>query len=310
MRRRAAFLVSALAVWLAGAALGTAPAGPQALAYPILEVGKAHPAESLPTLTSSKPIFILVVGSGARPGDNVDRSLSDAIHVLGINPAKHQSTILDIPRDSWVSIPGHGQNKINAAMSLGGMPLLIKTVESITGIHINYYTLTTFEGFQAMIDDIGGLYVDVPTAMHDQYSKADFNPGYQRLNGHDALAFARDRHNFTSGDFRRTWNQGYEMISALTQFRKTFVKDPTVMFQWVGAGMRNIETDLSLEQLLNLAFTAYQINPKHVNNIALQGSTGTQQGQSVVFISSSNKKIYKDMKPDAIVKKNVKPPAA
>src|SRR5207249_4533240 len=109
------------------------------------------------------PIFILTIGSGARPGDSVVHSLSDAIHIVGINPAKHRATIMDIPRDSWVNIPGHGTNKINAAMVFGGPPLLINTLESITGIHIDYYTLTTFGGFETMINDIGGLYVDVPT---------------------------------------------------------------------------------------------------------------------------------------------------
>ncbi len=150
-RRRGVFAVIALAAWVAGSALGSigavAPASAQSAG---LVIGKAH-AGYAPSLTGNKPIVLLVVGSGARLGDDIQHSLADSIHVVSINPDKHKATIIGIPRDSWVDIPGHGTNKINASLVEGGPDLLIQTVESISGLKIDYYALTTFWGLDAVV---------------------------------------------------------------------------------------------------------------------------------------------------------------
>ena len=178
-RRRAVFAVVALAAWVAGSALGSigavAPASAQSAG---IVIGKAH-AGYAPSLTGNKPIVLLVVGSGARMGDDIQHSLADSIHVVSINPDKHKATIIGIPRDSWVDIPGHGTNKINASMVEGGPDLLIQTVESISGLKIDYYALTTFWGLTQLYDNLGGLTIDVPFPMQDSYSGADFEPGVQ-----------------------------------------------------------------------------------------------------------------------------------
>ncbi len=305
--RRYAVIAAALAAWIAGSTLGAvAPASaPRAAAEPLLTIGVAH-AGYTPSLTGTKPIFILVIGSGARPGEDVTHSLSDALHIIGINPAKHAATILDIPRDSWVEIPGRGMDKINAAMVYGGPGLTVQTVETLTGIKIDYYALTTFWGMTALIDGIGGLTIDVPFPMHDHYSGADFSPGVQRLNGRQVLAFTRDRHSIASGDFGRTEDQGRVILAALAQFRKEFTKDPSRLLLWLGSGLRNIQTNVPLPQLLALAFTAYGIKATNVQNITLPGGTGVAGSQSVVYLSSSDRAIYDDMRVDGLVSpKNV-----
>ena len=148
--------------------------------------------------------MLLVVGSGARLGDDVEHSLADSLHVLTINPDKHKATLIGIPRDSWVEIPGHGMSKINASLVEGGPDLLIQTVESISGLTIDYYALTTFWGMSQLYDNLGGLTIDVPFSMHDSYSGADFEPGVQTLDGKEVLAFSRDRHSLSGGDFARS----------------------------------------------------------------------------------------------------------
>ena len=306
--RRRAFLTAALIAWIAGATLGTAPVRHATAAEPLFKIGRAH-ADFHPELDGKEPIFILFLGSDAREGQSVARSRADAIQILGINPAKGRASILGFPRDSWVDIPGHGSQKINSSMVYGGPELVVQTVEALTGIGIDYYVLTSFEGFKAMVDDVGGLVIDVPVPMYDDYAKTHFDPGSHRLNGHDTLGFTRDRHSLPSGDFGRSENQGRVFVDALEQFQKEFGKDPSRLLTWVGAGMRNVETDISLQEVLDLAFTAASVSPKKIQNMVVPGSTGMQGTQSVVYISSAASAIYDDMGDDAMVaKRNVPPP--
>ena len=175
-RRRAVLAVAALVAWVAGSALGAIGSVAPASAQAGLLIGKAH-AGYAPSLTGDKPIVLLVVGSGARLGDDIEHSLADSIHVVSINPDKHKATIIGIPRDSWVEIPGHGTTKINASLVEGGPDLLIQTVESISGLKIDYYALTTFWGLTQLYDNLGGLTIDVPFPMQDSYSGAELRAG-------------------------------------------------------------------------------------------------------------------------------------
>lgn len=310
MRRRGLFVVAALLAWIAGAGLGSstgAGTDQPASAAPLLQVGKLK-AGFTPSIESDKPIFILALGSDARVEDGtpVEEGLGDSIHIIGVNTAKQRASILGFPRDSWVNIPGHGSGKINEALFSGGPELMAKTLTGITGIELDYYVLTSFDGVKAAIDDLGGLVVDVPFTMKDSYSKSDFEPGVQRLKGYDVLAFSRDRHSFSQGDFARSENQGRILIAALAQFRKEFAKDPSRLLDWVGAGERNALTDLSLSEAVAFASTATSFDPEGVQNMVATGTIGMEGAASVVFLNSSNKAVYDDMAKDAIVaKKNL-----
>ncbi|MEW6059637.1 MAG: LCP family protein [Actinomycetota bacterium] len=309
MRRRYALAALALVAWIAGSTLGVVtPADPkQASAAPLFQFGRAH-AEYLPTLSGTRPIFILFIGSGAREGEDVEHSLADSIHIVSLNPARHRAAILGIPRDTWVDIPGYGSGKINTAMVYGGPQLLVQTIESLTGVNLDYWALTTFWGFTKMIYNIGGLTVDVPFPMHDRYSYSDFDPGVQMLNGPDALAFARDRHSLPQGDFGRSENGGRLVVAALTQFRKEFSKDPSRMFTWIAAGIRNVQTDVPLDEVLSLAFTASTVNPKYVQNMVAPGLTGMAGDTSVVNLTADAQTIFQDLRNDGLVlKKNIPP---
>jgi LCP family protein required for cell wall assembly len=202
-----------------------------------------------------------------------------------------------------VPIPGYGSNKINSAMPRGGPELTIATVEDLTGITFDYYALTSFDGVRTAVNNVGGLELDVPFPMHDHYSHADLDPGKQHLNGRDVLAFARDRHSLSSGDFGRSENQGRVLIAALGQLRREFAKDPSRMFTYIGAGMRNVQTSMSLDEVIDLAFTALAVNPKHVVNVVVPGTTGSVGTMSVVMISSAANAIYADLAKDGILSK-------
>ncbi len=309
LRRRLAVVGLALVAWVAGTVLGTAPGSSRAQAYPLFQLQQAH-AGYVPTLDGSSPIFILFLGSDARPGEQITGQRADSIHLVAINPEKHKASILGFPRDSYVPIPGYGTQKINSAMVYGGPELAVQTVEQLMGIKIDYWALTWFDGFTAMINGIGGLSVDVPYPMADHYSHAYFDPGVQTLNGRDALAFARDRHSLPSGDFGRSENQGLLMTSALAQFRKEFSKDPSRLFTWVAAGLRTARTDVPLDQVMSLAFTSTTVNPKTVENMVLPGSTGMAGGESIVNLDQSVlQTISNDLKDDGLVAKKHVPPS-
>ena len=309
MRRRVVFVMASLTLWVAGTVAGSiGPAAAPASALPRLVIGKAH-AGYTPAIGGTKPIFILALGSDARPGTAIEDGLSDSIHIIAINPEKDKISILGLPRDSYVEIPGFGSNKINAAMPEGGPALTIKTVENLTGITFDYYVLTSFKGVETAVDDIGGVKIDVPFPMSNSLSGTSFSAGEQTFNGEEALAFARDRHSLLSGDFGRSEDQGRLLLAALAQLRQQYAKDPGVLFTYIGAGLRNVQTDLSTQEVLDFAFTALSINPTHVQNMVAPGSVGTSGSLSIVNLSPSNTTLYKDLADDGIVEKKNVPPS-
>jgi len=261
-------------------------------------------------LDGSKPIFILVIGSDARPDEEATSTRADSLHIVSLNLDKHKATIVGIPRDSYVNIPGYGTNKINASLFYGGPELVVKTVEALTGLRMDYWALTGFKTFEQMVNGVDGLIVDVPFAMNDSDSGAFFDPGVQRLSGDEALAFARNRHGLPSGDFGRSEDQGLLLISALHQMKKEFNKDPNNMLTWVASFMRRAATKLSLDDVLDLAFTGTTINPDKVVNVVITGGVGMVGSMSVVELNQSEvDTISNDLKDDGLLKPANIPPS-
>jgi LCP family protein required for cell wall assembly len=308
-RRRIA-LVGVLAIaWVAGSVLGAAPAPRPAAAAPLFQLEPAH-ASFVPVLDGSEPIFVLVIGSDARPGEDIAATRADSLHILAINPAKQKATIVGIPRDAYVEIPGQGSDKINAAMFYGGPELVVETVEQLTGITFDYWALTGFNTFAAMVNGVDGLVVDVPFAMDDSFSGASFEPGVQRLDGHQALAFARNRHGLQAGDFGRSENQGLLMVSALAQFKREFTKDPGRTLTWVSSFLQHAQTTVALDELMDLTFTGTAISPKRVVNAVFPGSVGMVGTTSVVNLDPEVvQAIARDLGNDGILKVANIPPS-
>ncbi len=177
-------------------------------------------------------------------------------------------------------------------------------------MHIDYWAITTFWGFKAMLDKIGGLTVNVPFRMYDpSYSGADLQAGVQRLDGAQALAMARDRHSLLAGDFGRQENGGRLILAALTQFQKEFNGDAGSLFDWIGAGMTQINTSLTVDDVMLLAYTATAQPVGKLQNIVLPGSSQTIGGLSAVALNTTAvTQIFNDVTPDGIMsKKNVPP---
>ena len=150
----------------------------------------------------SGPQTILILGSDKRNNQISGKyGNSDTTMLLRLDPDRHAITLLSIPRDLKVDIPGYGTDKINAAYSLGGPKLTLQTVKAVTGLQINHLVNVDFTGFARAVNAIGCVYVDVDRryyiAPNSGTSAINLQPGYQALCGFDALSFARYRHTDT-----------------------------------------------------------------------------------------------------------------
>jgi LCP family protein required for cell wall assembly len=255
-----------------------------------------------PGLPSNGPLFVLVIGSDARPGRSAVNARADSIHIVGVNPGLGRVSILGIPRDSWVSIPGSGTNKINAALALGGPELLVRTVEQVSGIHIDAFVLTGFVGFERLVDAVGGIDVKIPYPIDDSAAGAHFRAGPEHLNRSEALAFARARHDVPAGDFSRSFNQGRLIIAALATLRRQVANGrQAALLPWVLAGSRSLQTDLSLSQIFELLLAAPAFEPSRARNEVASGSGTTIGGLSVVVLGERARALFRDLRGDAVL---------
>jgi LCP family protein required for cell wall assembly len=241
--------------------------------------------------------FVLILGSDAR-GGNPTNARSDSIHVLAVDPKKRQGTIVGIPRDSYVDIPGHGRRKINEALNRGGPELAVRTVRNLTGMPITYYVLTAFEGMRALVSDIGGVDAYVPYDMNDVNSGAYFKQGWHRMNGEKALAFSRNRH-VPAGDFARQENQGRVMLDGLKKLRAETSRQSEVE-TWVKIALRHVRLDMSLQDAVRLAVITRVTAASSVKNYTAAGRTGSAGGASVVFLNEQALALFRDVAEDAI----------
>jgi LCP family protein required for cell wall assembly len=303
MTRRALIASALVLAWLAGSTIGSIADPPVAVARtPGVVIGRAHGGYT-PDPTGRRTITILAIGSDARPGQNPLASRADSIHVIFLHPRRQQAVVVGIPRDSFVSIPGLGTTKINAAMSSGGPARMVQTVERNFGARIDYWAVTSFWGIARMVETVGGLQVRIPFRMQDRFSGSNFHPGLKRLRGPEVLAFARDRKSVPGGDFGRQENGGRVFVAALVQFQKEFRRNPGRLLTWIVAGVRNMETDLPVGELVDLAFAATGIRFRDVRNVVLPGGTGSVGGLSVVQLSMGTARaIFADAKADGALR--------
>jgi LCP family protein required for cell wall assembly len=270
------------------------PAGKAAVEIVKVDEGRFRPVPG-------KPLFVLVMGQDARPGEAQSRG--DALHVIGINPQAGKATILNIPRDTWTNIPGRGVDKINAGNYYGGPALEARAVSALVGVDIPIVLTTGFQGFSDMIDDLGGINIDVPIPMNDPLSGAVFPAGTVRMDGGAALAFARNRH-LTGNDFTRTQDQGILILAALSKLRDSAPTAANTL-KWMAVLTKYVRLDgIGLGDLYRLGRLALTIDPDDVRNVTMPGTTGTAANQSVVFVGAGAPALFADFRDDAILQRN------
>jgi LCP family protein required for cell wall assembly len=176
----------------------------------------AQPAAHSPADTPGTTY--LLVGSDSRKGltkqerkkfatGNAAGQRTDTIILLYVPAGDGPTVLLSIPRDSYVDIPGHGMNKINAAFAFGGPRLLVRTVQHATHLRIDDYIELGFGGFVNIVDSVGGVRICPKTAMHDPRANLDIKAGCQHVNGITALGYVRSRYTDPLGDIGRAARQ-------------------------------------------------------------------------------------------------------
>ncbi len=216
-----------------------------------------------PLWEKSERVNILLLGVDPRmllrPNE---KPRSDSIMIVSIDPKTKKAHIFSILRDTYVNIPDHGRERINSAISYGGPGTVMKTVSDFTGLPIQYYIYTDFEGFIALINAVGGIEIDVEKNMYyvdsadDHLYDIDLKKGIQRLDGKKALQYVRFRHDALS-DFARTERQRkfLSVVMAELQSTSSIIKLPKIL----NAIDPYIKTNLDLTTMLRLGSLAFDI---------------------------------------------------
>ncbi|KAA9393084.1 LytR family transcriptional regulator [Kocuria coralli] len=169
----------------------------------------------------SEGTTILLLGSDQRPqggGEGGrDGERADSIMLLNIPADGGEVYVMSVLRDTWVDIPGMGEAKINSAYNSGGMPLMVETMESLFGTHIDEVMAVDFEGFEGVTDALGGVTVNVPQDFTSD-DGTQFTAGPTEMDGTTALKFVRERYAFTDSDYTRVQNQRAYIRAVLDRF--------------------------------------------------------------------------------------------
>ncbi|HUP84338.1 MAG TPA: LCP family protein [Acidimicrobiales bacterium] len=270
-----------------------------------LKVANGHPFEPAVEFRSDIPIpedlvFVLVIGSDARPREDLLATRADSLHLIAVNPKSGQGTIVGFPRDAYVQFPRGGRGKINDALSRGGPTYVAETVRLLTGLPVDYYVLTGFVGLQRMVDDVGGVDVLVDRRMNDRNSGARFEKGWQHLVGGEALAFSRNRHDVANGDFTRSEHQGQLLLSGLGKLRAS-VADDGRLLQFVDVLRKSCRFDVPADHLPRLAALARRLAPERMSNVVLPGRVGYAGSASVVYLTQDAPRLFADLRDDAVI---------
>jgi LCP family protein required for cell wall assembly len=279
--------------------------------------GKLNKTVTLPatSLTSAGTNW-LITGSDSRAG--LSRAEIDALHVgfdegtlnsdsiMLLHMGSGRSVLISIPRDSYVNIPGHGYNKINAALAYGGASLLIQTVENVTGLKIDHYMGIGFGGLVAVVNKIGGVQICLKTAINDSYSGVNLSAGCHVLNGDQALAFVRDRHSFATEDLQRIQDQR-AFISALLKkatspgvYLNPFTALP---FGSTAASSMSVDQGTSL---LDLVHAASALRDPQTGTVPIaNGNYYTNAGDSVLWNKTKATELFNALKNGSAIPKGL-----
>ncbi|HYZ77723.1 MAG TPA: LCP family protein [Gaiellaceae bacterium] len=258
---------------------------------------------------------ILLLGSDhsssdARAGDRH----SDSIMLVRTDPSHHRIIYLSIPRDLRVPIPGHGDSKINAAFQIGGPALAIRTVRHFTGLPINHVVTVDFGSFKQLIDDVGGVDIDVPEnilsnrfdcpyatqARCQRWPGWRFHKGEQHMNGQRALIYSRIRENRlnpSESDVTRAERQ-QRVVQATIHKLSSFGTYLSAPFK-AGKYMRPVATDLSAWQLVQLGWVYKRAGAGRAYHCRLGGSASSIGGQSVIVPTQENFAVVHMVKGDS-----------
>ncbi|TMU84111.1 LytR family transcriptional regulator [Bacillus sp. BHET2] len=221
------------------------------------------------TFKDKEPFSVLLLGVDEREND---KGRSDSMIVLTVNPNKKSVKMISIPRDTLTDIVGHGtRDKINHAYAFGGVEMSMDTVEGLLDIPIDYYVKINMEGFEDIVNAVGG--VTVNNDLNFSYDGYSFKEGQLTLSGKEALAFSRMRHDDPRGDFGRQLRQR-EVIQGVIR------EGASVSSLWnfdniFDALGNNVKTNLKFEEMVDIQ-KHYKSASKDIEQIQIKTGSGTK----------------------------------
>jgi LCP family protein required for cell wall assembly len=228
---------------------------------------------------------------------------SDTIMVLHI-PTSGRPLLISIPRDSYVHIPGYGWNKINAAFAFGGPALLARTVQSDTGLYINHFMDIGFGGFFRVVNALGGVRMCLVHRLRDRASGLRLSKGCHVLNGAEALAYVRDRHNFVTQDLQRIQDQRIFLSALLKKVTSLgVILNPFVALPAASGVVDSLTVDkgTSLYQLIRVAESMR--NPLTTTVPIANANYFTSAGDAVQWNASWARELFRDLQTGQAVPK-------
>jgi LCP family protein required for cell wall assembly len=231
---------------------------------------------------------------------------SDTIMILHVPAGGGRPVLISIPRDSYVNIPGHGMNKINAAFSIGGPQLLAETVQSATGLYINHFMDIGFGGFVNVVNAVGGVRMCLPAPIHDQASGLNLSAGCQVLSGGQALAWVRDRHTFLTQDLQREQDQRIFLSALLKKMTSTGVLlNPLESVPAASGTASNLTVDQATK-LYQLLTAARALRDPLTTTVPIANANyATSVGDAVLWDSAQAKQLFTDLQEDQPVPANL-----
>lgn len=254
----------------------------------------------------------LLVGSDSRAGltkeqrknlgtGSVGGQRTDTIMLLYVPPGGPPA-LISIPRDSYVPIPHHGSNKINAAYSFGGAKLLTRTVEQNTGLRVDQYTEVGFAGFVDVIDAVGGVRVCLKQPIKDHDSHIDLKKGCQTLVGKDALGYVRERKADPLGDLGRVERQR-QVLGAMAKKAASpaTILDPVRYWRVVNAGTNSLAVGQNASMLSAARMVIALAKVSSGDGMTLtvpvaNANASTSAGSSVLWNNEQAKEMFGDIK--------------
>jgi len=226
--------------------------------------------------SDEEPFSVLLLGIDTGDLGRTEQGRSDTMMVATVNPQENKSTLVSIPRDTYVDIVGHDtQDKINHAYAFGGASMSMDTVSEFLDIPIDHYVSINMEGIKELVDAVGG--VDVNNDLEFEQDGHTYNFGKIHMNGEEALGYLRMRHEDPEGDYGRQKRQR-KVVEAVID-KSLSLSGATQYRSILDAMEDNMKTDLSFGNMRSIALD-YREAFSNIDQLQLQGEGFNQDGVS------------------------------
>jgi LCP family protein required for cell wall assembly len=239
-------------------------------------------------------------------GFDIGGGRSDTILILHVPSNGGPSVLISLPRDSYVPIPGHGDNKINAAYSFGGPKLLAETVQNVTGLRINHYMGIGFGGFVKVVNAVGGVRMCIKMRLDDPAAGLHLRKGCQTLDGAQALGYVRTRHLYADQDLQRVQDQRLFLRALLTKMTSPGVLlNPFAAIPAAtgAASTLTVDQGTSLYQLIEVAFALR--HPETTTVPIANANYPTTAGDAVQWNAAQASQLFNALKNDQPVPRDL-----